>query len=102
MHHDMHEDMGHDMMKGMGHHEAMEHGLSMVGKAGSEENVTKVIKVEATDQMRFIHEAFEAKAGETIKFVVTNSGKIMHEFAGGTKAEHKAHGEMMLPHHVNS
>lgn len=84
------QDMNHEM------HEGMEHGASMVGKAGSEEAVTKVIKVEATDQMRFIYEPFEAKAGETIKFIVTNTGKIMHEFAIGTKDEHTAHGKMMM------
>ena len=109
MNHDMHKDMGHDMMKGMdhsnhnmkmdhsgGHHDGMEHGASMVGKVGLAENVTKVIKVEATDQMRFIYEPFEAKAGETIKFIVTNTGKIKHEFAVGTKDEHTAHGKMMM------
>ena len=102
--------MGHDMMKGMdhsghnmekgdskGHHgEGMGHGASMAGKPGSEDKVTKVVKVEATDQMRFIYEPFEAKAGETVKFVVTNTGKIMHEFAVGTKAEHKKHGKEMM------
>ena len=102
--------MGNDMMKGMdhsghkmkkgdseGHHgEGMGHSESMVGKPGSEDKVTKVIKVEATDQMRFIYEPFEAKAGETVKFVVTNTGKIMHEFAVGTKAEHKEHGKAMM------
>jgi uncharacterized cupredoxin-like copper-binding protein len=116
--HDMHKNMNHDMMKNMdhsshnmnhtdGHHsQGMGHGSSMVGKPGSETQVTKVIKVEATDQMRFKHEVFEAKVGETIKFVVTNTGKIMHEFALGTKAEHKAHGKMMLAkpdmHHAAS
>jgi uncharacterized cupredoxin-like copper-binding protein len=100
MNHDMHKDMDHSshtMNDTDGHHaEGMGHGSSMVGKPGGEDNVTKVIKVEATYQMRFMHEAFEAKAGETIKFVVTNTGKIMHEFAVGTKAEHKAHGKMMM------
>tara|TARA_R110001592_G_scaffold200585_1_gene449447 strand:+ start:250 stop:822 length:573 start_codon:yes stop_codon:yes gene_type:complete len=85
--------MGHDMMKG---HSDGGHDASMAGKPGSADKVTKVIKVEATDQMRFIYEPFEAKAGETVKFVVTNTGKIMHEFAVGTKAEHKAHGKMMM------
>ncbi len=104
MHHDKIQGMdhsGHDMGNADGHHdghhaEGMGHVASKVGKPGSAAKVTKVIKVEATDQMRFIHEPFEAKAGETIKFEVTNTGKIMHEFAVGTKAEHKAHSKMML------
>lgn len=110
MNHDMHKGMNDDSMNGMdhsqhnmkmdhsgGHHgEGMGHGQSVVGKPGIEDKVTKVIKVEATDQMRFIHKPFDIKAGETIKFIVTNTGKIMHEFAVGTKAEHKAHGQMML------
>lgn len=108
MNHDMHKGMNHASMNGMDHgghdmgassdHHAdgMGHGASMVGQPGIEEKVTKVINVEANDQMRFIHKKFEAKAGETIKFVVKNTGKIMHEFAVGTKEEHMAHGKMMM------
>ncbi|HPQ96927.1 MAG TPA: plastocyanin/azurin family copper-binding protein, partial [Thiolinea sp.] len=36
-----------------------------------------------------------AKAGETIRFVVMNKGKIAHEFGIGSVAEQNAHRDMM-------
>jgi uncharacterized cupredoxin-like copper-binding protein len=36
-----------------------------------------------------------AKAGETIRFVVRNDGKAMHEMVIGTIQELKAHAELM-------
>ncbi len=35
------------------------------------------------------------KAGETIKFVVTNTGKLCHEFIVGSMKEQRQHAEMM-------
>jgi uncharacterized cupredoxin-like copper-binding protein len=69
---------------------------SLAGKPGSEGSVSRTITVFADDSMRFIHEPFNIKDGETIKFVVTNNGAIPHEFAIGTKDEHMEHGQMMM------
>ena len=49
-----------------------------------------------TDNMRFMPDKLEVRQGETIKFVVKNSGKVMHEFVIGTKAENDKHAELML------
>ena len=38
------------------------------------------------------------KQGETVKFVVRNDGRQMHEFVIGTKKENDAHAELMLKH----
>ena len=46
--------------------------------------------------MRFMPDKLEVRQGETIKFVVKNSGKVMHEFVIGTKAENDKHAELML------
>jgi len=84
-----------------GHHQNMsEHeGHSMGSKAGvpgKDSDVSRTINVVADDSMRFTHEAFDIKAGETIKFVVSNKGKIAHEFSIATKNEHMEHGKMMM------
>jgi len=83
---------------GMGHSDAhgMKHGNSLAGKPGKENEVSRTIKVEASDKMRFSHEPFNIKDGETIKFIVSNKGAIPHEFSIGTKDEHESHGKMMM------
>lgn len=91
---------------GAGHHGSMEghhghgsghgHGSSKAGKPGQENEVDRTVKVEANDNMRFIHDPLLVSDGETIKFVITNTGAIAHEFSIGTKDEHKAHGKMMM------
>lgn len=75
----------------MGHH-----GPTLAGRPGTEAEVNRVIKVEANDSMRFVHEPIKVASGETIKFEITNTGKIKHEFSIGTKDEHKAHSKMMM------
>ena len=84
----------------MGQHEGMKghaHSMeSLAGQPGKEENISRVIEVRADDSMRFTHEPFNIKEGETIKFVVTNKGEVPHEFAIGTKDEHVEHGKMMM------
>lgn len=85
--------------EGHGSHGGMHgghHGTSLAGKPGKESDVDRVINVEASDAMRFAHEPFNIKNGETIKFVITNKGAVPHEFAIGTKDEHMAHGQMMM------
>lgn len=72
------------------------HGSSKAGKPGQESEVDRTVKVEANDNMRFIHDPLLVSDGETIKFVITNTGAIAHEFSIGTKDEHKAHGKMMM------
>jgi len=94
------EGMGHHGSGDGGHHggghHGMRHGDSLAGKPGKESEVDRIIKVEANDSMRFIHEQIKVKTGETIKFEITNTGAIPHEFSIGTKDEHMAHGKMMM------
>jgi len=80
-----------------GHH-GMSHGESLAGRPGIESEIDRTIKVEANDAMRFIHEPIKVKTGETIKFEITNSGALVHEFSIGTKDEHAAHSKMMMDH----
>ncbi len=68
------------------------------GKAGDPKKTVRTIHVDMSDKMRFTPAAVTIKQGETVKFVVKNSGKTMHEFVLGTMAELKAHAELMKKH----
>lgn len=68
------------------------------GKQGDPKKVTRTIAVDMADTMRFGPGNITVKEGETIKFVVTNKGKMMHEMVIGTMAELKEHGELMKKH----
>lgn len=65
------------------------------GKQGDPKKVTRTITIDMNDTMRFGPSDITVKQGETIRFVVKNSGKMMHEMVLGTMAELKEHGEMM-------
>lgn len=49
------------------------------------------IAVRTTDALRFEPASFEVKAGEAIRFVVTNAGKVRHEFFVGSEADQRDH-----------
>ena len=70
-------------------------GDDAIGKAGKAKNVSRTIKISMTDAMRFSPDHISARKGETIRFVVTNSGKLKHEFMLGTEMELKEHYELM-------
>lgn len=79
---------------GSGHHGG--HGLTLAGKPGRPDQIDRTIVVEASDQMKFLHEEpIRVREGETIEFRVTNTGRIPHEFAIGVKHEHAEHQVMM-------
>ena len=66
------------------------------GIAGDAKSAKRSIAVGMADTMRFTPERIEVRLGETLKFVVRNTGKVMHEFVIGTKAENAKHAEMMV------
>lgn len=68
------------------------------GKQGDPKKVSRTIAIDMTDTMRFGPADITVKEGETIKFVVRNKGKMMHEMVIGTMDELKAHGELMKKH----
>ena len=68
------------------------------GKQGNPKKVSRTITVDMTDTMRFTPADITVKEGETIRFVVTNKGKMMHEMVIGTMDELKKHGELMKQH----
>jgi len=68
------------------------------GKTGDARKAARTIRVDMSDQMRFSPASISVRQGETVKFVVKNSGKIMHEFVLGTMQELREHAELMKKH----
>jgi|SRR5450830_11736 len=84
-------------MPSMHHHDAASaHGDDAIGRAGVAGKVTRIVKVDMNDNMRFTPDKLQVKAGDTIKFVVSNSGKLKHEMVFGSAAQLQAHNAAML------
>ena len=71
------------------------HDGDSIGKPGVASKVSRIINVDMSDAMRFSPADIHVKQGETIRFVVKNSGKLSHEFALGTTKDLKDHYELM-------
>ena len=65
------------------------------GKPGSPTKVSRTVAVDMSDAMRFNPASVTVKKGETIRFVVKNSGKLKHEMVLGTAKELREHAELM-------
>ena len=74
------------------------HANSPIGKAGDPKKVSRTIEVVMNDRMRFLPDKVTVKPGETIRFVVRNSGRLLHELVIGTPEELRAHAELMKKH----
>ena len=68
------------------------------GREGDAKQATRTIYVEMSDKMRFTPAQLTVKRGETVRFVVKNSGKVMHELVLGTMKELQDHAELMKKH----
>lgn len=71
------------------------HADEAIGKPGAAAKVTRTIKVDMTDAMRFTPASIAVQQNETVRFLITNSGKIKHEMVLGTEKELKEHYEVM-------
>lgn len=68
------------------------------GREGDPKRATRTVQVDMSDKMRFSPAQLTVKRGETVRFVVKNSGKVMHEMVLGTMQDLKAHADMMKKH----
>lgn len=71
---------------------------TMFGRPGDPRAVTRTVKVGMTDKMHFTSGHIHVRQGDTLEFVVTNQGKLMHEMVIGTMSELKQHAEVMRKH----
>jgi len=60
------------------------------GEPGKASAVSRTVAVSAQD-MRYSMKSLDVKAGETIRFVLTNKGPSKHEFVIGDRAFHAGH-----------
>jgi uncharacterized cupredoxin-like copper-binding protein len=65
------------------------------GIAGDSQSVTRTIEIDMRDAMRFAPDALRVKRGATVRFVVTNSGKLLHEMVLGGMKELEQHAALM-------
>ena len=65
------------------------------GRAGVASQAKRTIAVSMTDRMRFEPAEIRVRVGETVRIVVSNTGKLRHEFVLGTMEELREHAEMM-------
>jgi uncharacterized cupredoxin-like copper-binding protein len=73
-----------------------EHHDASYGKPGDPAKVSRTVEIDMSDAMRFRPASINARKGETIRFVVKNSGKIKHEMVLGSIKELKEHAALML------
>jgi uncharacterized cupredoxin-like copper-binding protein len=65
------------------------------GREGDPRKVSRTIKVDMADSMRFTPANLTVKRGDTVKFVIHNGGKLLHEMVLGTVDALKEHAELM-------
>jgi uncharacterized cupredoxin-like copper-binding protein len=88
---------------GSGHGHSHDHGTPAQATTQS----MKEFRIEVDDMMRFSPAIWEAQAGEPIRIILVNKGKVDHELVIGTEKEIVAHAkEMASPgakghHHTN-
>ena len=71
------------------------HETDAIGQPGVASRVTRTLHIDMTDAMRFSAANVKVKQGETIRFVLKNTGTVKHEMVLGTGKELKAHDEAM-------
>jgi uncharacterized cupredoxin-like copper-binding protein len=67
-----------------------------IGKPGVAAKVSRTVQIDMSDAMRFTPNTLSVRKGETVRFVVKNSGQLKHEFNLGTEKDLKAHYAQML------
>ena len=66
------------------------------GIAGESKAVQRTVEFRMNDTMRFTPDRLEVRQGETVRIVLKNDGKLLHEFVLGTQAELDEHAALML------
>lgn len=76
-------------------HGGEESAGAAIGKPGDPAKVSRTIRVEMNDAMRFVPSTITVKHGDTVRFLVNNSGRIKHEMVLGSVAELREHAALM-------
>ena len=85
-----------------GHMSEGDHGMgqegSMLGgvaRPADPADATRVVQVQALDELAFDPSVIDVAVGDTIAFEVTNGGAVTHEFVLGSSAMQDQHGDAM-------
>lgn len=65
------------------------------GAPGNPAQIDRTIEVVMDDTMRFAPDRIRVTAGDTVRFIVRNDGRLDHEMVIGSMHELKRHAEMM-------
>jgi uncharacterized cupredoxin-like copper-binding protein len=65
------------------------------GIAGDARRIVRTVEVSMDDRMRFVPDRIEVVQGETLRLVLHNTGRLMHEWVLGTPAELDEHAALM-------
>ena len=65
------------------------------GIAGDAAKVGRRIEIVMTDAMRFTPDSIQVKRGETVRFILRNDGRMLHEMVIGTRAVLMEHAALM-------
>ena len=65
------------------------------GIAGKHAQLARTIILDMTDAMRFTPDSIAVQEGDTVRFVVRNTGRMLHEMVIGTPAELAKHAALM-------
>jgi len=65
------------------------------GIAGKRAEAKRTINIDMTDAMRFTPDQLTVQEGETVRFVLRNTGRMLHEMVIGTPDELARHAAMM-------
>jgi uncharacterized cupredoxin-like copper-binding protein len=71
-----------------------QHGAAY-GKPGEPAKVSRTVAIDMSDSMRFAPALITVRKAETIRFVLTNSGKVRHEMVLGSSKELEEHAALM-------
>ena len=73
-------------------------GDTPFGREGDPKKVTRTIRVEASDAMRYFPEHITVRKGQTVRINVRNAGAVPHEMVLGTMDDLKKHAEATRRH----
>ena len=68
------------------------------GRTGDPTRVSRTIRIDMSDRMRFAPDSIEIRQGAVVRFVVRNSGRVRHEMVIGTLEELQDHAAVMRKH----
>lgn len=65
------------------------------GREGDPKKVVRTIQLDMADTMRFTPSEVTIRRGQTVRFVVRNRGKVLHEMVLGTAQALREHADLM-------